>query len=242
MRRTGSRLRTVSLIAVCGLFPSGLGSCDAGKESARPLEHTTATRRVVPADAPRIVAFGNSLTAGLGVSPDHAYPARLQTQLLKAGYAYRVINAGVSGETTAGGLRRLPWILEHRPSIVILELGANDALRGQPLPVIESNLRTIIEGLHEGGAVVVLAGMRIPPNYGADYAAGFASMFGRLAREYSVTLIPFFLEGVATKTTLNQADGVHPTGAGYRIVARTVFEVIEPLLKKGRPGREAPSS
>ena len=234
-RQAVCRLLTLSLITVCSLFLPVLGGCDAGKEPARPLEDTTPVRRV-PTDGPRIVAFGNSLTAGLGVSPDQSYPAQLQHQLHEAGYRYAVINAGVSGETTAGGLRRIPWILKSRPSIVIVELGANDALRGQSLSVIASNLKKIIEGLHEGGAVVVLAGMQIPPNYGLDYTTGFAALFERLAREHSVTLIPFFLEGVATKKELNQADGIHPTGAGYRIVAGTVFAVIEPLLKKERPG------
>ncbi len=234
VRQVWRWLRTLSLVAVCGLLLPGLEGCDAGKEPARPFENTTPAHRI-SSDAPRIVAFGNSLTAGLGVSPDHAYPAHLQNQLRAAGYHYDVVNAGVSGETTAGGVRRLPWILKSRPSIVILELGANDGLRGQPLSGIESNLNTIIEGLHKGGAVVVLAGMQIPPNYGVDYTTGFAFLFERLAKEHAVTLIPFFLEGVATRKSLNQADGIHPTGEGYRIVAGTVFDVITPLLQKERP-------
>ena len=145
------------------------------------------------------------------------------------------MNAGVSGETTAGGLRRLTWILKSRPSMVILELGANDGLRGQPLSLMASNLTKIIEGLQEAGVEVVLAGMQIPPNYGLAYTTGFASMFERLAQDHSVTLIPFFLEGVAARKDLNQADGIHPTAEGYRIVAHTVFDVIEPLLKKESP-------
>ncbi len=247
--RSGRRSRPFALAALCGLFLLlGAGGCDAGK-SASPLEDTRPARGVgssgvadslsqgdAPAGAPRIVAFGNSLTAGLGVSPDQAYPARLQNRLREAGYHYEVINAGVSGETTAGGLRRLPWILKSRPAMVVLELGANDGLRGQPLSAIASNLKTIIEGLREGGAVVVLAGMQIPPNYGLDYTTDFAALFPRLARDHSVTLIPFFLEGVAARPALNQDDGIHPTGEGYRIVAGTVFDVIEPLLKKERPG------
>lgn len=234
------------LIAACVLLlVSGVGGCEP-KEPARPSGETqparnvssshvsSASGRVVEA-APRIVAFGNSLTAGLGVPPDQSYPAQLQRRLLEAGYHYEVINAGVSGETTAGGLRRLSWILKSRPSIVILELGANDGLRGKPLPSMASNLTEIIEGLQQAGVKVVLAGMQIPPNYGLAYTRGFASTFERLAQDHGVTLIPFFLEGVAARQELNQADGIHPTAEGYRIVAQTVFDVVEPLLKKGSP-------
>ena len=241
-RRSGRWL----CIAVCVLlFVSGIEGCEP-KEPALPSGETqpirsvasstvsSASGRVVEA-APRIVTFGNSLTAGLGVSPDQSYPAQLQRRLLEAGYHYEVINAGVSGDTTAGGLRRLSWILKSRPSMVILELGANDGLRGKPLSLMASNLTEIIDGLQEAGVEVVLAGMQIPPNYGPDYTTGFASVFERLAQDHGVTLIPFFLEGVAARKDLNQADGIHPTAEGYRIVAQTVFDVIEPLLKKESP-------
>ncbi len=247
----GSWLR----LAVYGLLlMSVVGGCDT-KEPALPLDDTQSAHNVASstfssapsqglglAGSPRIVAFGNSLSAGLGVSPDQSYPAHLQNHLHEEGYHYEVINAGVSGETTTGGLRRLTWILKNQPSIVIVELGANDALRGQPLSLMASNLTKIIEGLQEAGVEVVLAGMKIPPNYGLAYTTGFASLFERLARDHSVTLIPFFLEGVAAQKELNQADGIHPTAEGYRIVAHTVFKVIEPLLKKEGPtsslGRE----
>lgn len=233
-------------IAVCVLLLiPGVGGCEP-KEPALPSNETQPARNVSSSSvssasgraveaSPRIVAFGNSLTAGLGVSPDQSYPAQLQRRLLEAGYHYEVINAGVSGETTAGGLRRLSWILKNRPWMVILELGANDGLRGQSLPIMASNLTEIIEGLQQAGVEVVLAGMKIPPNYGPAYTTGFASVFGRLAQDPGVTLIPFFLEGVAARKELNQADGIHPTAEGYRIVAQTVFDVIEPLLKKGSP-------
>ena len=179
---------------------------------------------------PRIVALGDSLTAGLGVSPDQSYPARLQDRLEQAGFLYRVINAGVSGDTTAGGLRRLDWVLKTNPRIVIVELGANDALRGQPLAAMYSNLSELITRLQDTGTIVVLAGMKIPPNYGQDYTSGFESMFSQLADQHGVTLIPFLLEGVATKPGLNQADGIHPTAAGYEIVADTVMQALVPLL------------
>ena len=226
------------------LLLSGVGGCDP-KDPALPTTETqhagnvasshisNGSDRVVTKPA-RIVAFGNSLTAGLGVSPDQSYPAQLQRRLREAGYHHEVINAGVSGDTTTGGLRRLDWILKSRPSMVILELGANDGLRGQPLSLMASNLAKIIDGLRQAGVEVVLAGMQIPPNYGLDYTTGFASLFEQLARDHSVTFIPFFLEGVAARKELNQADGIHPTAEGYRIVAQTVFDVIEPLLKKER--------
>ncbi len=168
------------------------------------------------------------------MSPDQSYPAQLQQRLNKAGYHYEVINAGVSGDTTAGGLRRLNWVLKSRPSIVILELGVNDAMRGQPLEGMYSNLDEIITRLKDAEAAVVLAGMKIPPNYGPDYTKGFSSMFEQLAREHHVTLIPFLLEGVAAKPELNQADGMHPMAAGYHIVADTVMTALEPLLKLRR--------
>lgn len=227
------------------LLLSGVGGCDP-KDPALPTTETqlegnvasshvlNGSDRVVTKPA-RIVAFGDSLTAGLGVSPDQSYPAQLQRRLREAGYPHEVINAGVSGDTTTGGLRRLDWILKSRPSMVILELGANDGLRGQPLSLMASNLAKIIDGLQQAGVEVVLAGMQIPPNYGVDYTTGFASLFEQLARNHSATLIPFFLEGVAARKELNQADGIHPTAEGYRIVAETVFNVIDPLLKKEDP-------
>lgn len=227
------------------LLLSGVGGCDP-KDPALPTTETQPVGNVASSRSPngsdrvvtkplRIVAFGNSLTAGLGVSPDQSYPAQLQRRLREAGYGHEVINAGVSGDTTTGGLRRLDWILKSRPSMVILELGANDGLRGQPLSLMASNLAKIIDGLQQAGVEVVLAGMQIPPNYGLDYTTGFAALFEQLARDHSVTLIPFFLEGVAARKALNQADGIHPTAEGYRIVAQTVFDVIDPLLKKDRP-------
>ena len=227
------------------LLASGVGGCEP-KDPALPSAETQPARSVASSQSSnvsdrvitkpaRIVAFGDSLTAGLGVSPDQSYPAQLQRRLREAGYSYEVINAGVSGDTTTGGLRRLAWILKSRPWMVILELGANDGLRGQPLSLMASNLSEIIDGLQEAGVEVVLAGMQIPPNYGLDYTTGFASLFEQLARDHSVTLIPFFLEGVAARKELNQADGIHPTAEGYRIVAQTVFDVIEPLLGKARP-------
>jgi acyl-CoA thioesterase I len=179
-----------------------------------------------------LVAFGDSLTAGLGVAPSEAYPAQLQEKLLLAGYRYRVVNAGVSGETTAGALRRVDWVLKSKPEIVIVELGGNDGLRGLDLKETRANLAQIIERLLAGGAKVLLAGMKLPPNYGPAYTDAFQSLYIDLAKHYNVSLIPFFLEGVATKTGLNQADGIHPTASGYTMVVNTLWPVLEPLLNK----------
>ena len=183
-----------------------------------------------PEDIPRIVAFGNSLTAGLGVSSDRSYPSQLQERLDQAGYRYKVINAGVSGETTAGGLRRLGWVLKSNPKVVILELGANDGLRGHPLKETYSNLEQIIQKLQTAGVTVVLAGMKIPPNYGLPYTRRFAAMYEKLAAQYQTPLLPFFLEGVATRRELNQADGLHPTGEGYTVVVDNLMPILEPVL------------
>lgn len=188
----------------------------------------------------KIVAFGDSLTAGLGVSVDQSYPGQLQRKIQEAGYPYDVVNAGVSGETTAGGVRRVEWILKSRPAIVILELGANDGLRGQPLDQSYRNLQTIIKRFQEEGVVVVLAGMKMPLNYGEAYTQEFERMFSRLAEEFQIPLIPFLLKGVAAERTLNQSDGIHPTAEGYTIVVGNVWKVLEPILEQ-RAGKASQS-
>lgn len=190
--------------------------------------------RPVSGERPSIVAFGDSLTAGLGVPTDQSYPMRLQRALDVAGYAYRVVNAGVSGETTAGGARRVSWVLKNKPTIVILELGGNDGLRGLSLQETKTNLERIIQQLQQASVTVVLAGMKLPPNYGKDYTDGFESLYQALAKQYRLTLIPFFLDGVAGSSSLNQADGIHPTGEGYRIIVEKILPTLEPLLERKR--------
>lgn len=185
-------------------------------------------------DRPRIVAFGDSLTAGLGVGAPDTYPAQLQQRLDRLNLRYRVVNAGVSGETTAGALRRVPWILSGKPEVVILEFGANDGLRGLDLRQTKENLDKIIRELKAAGVTVVLAGMKLPPNYGREYTAGFEAMYPALAKRNQIPLIPFFLEGVAASTTLNQADGIHPTREGYKIIVEEVFKTLRPLLQPDR--------
>lgn len=179
---------------------------------------------------PTIVAFGDSLTAGLGVGPAATYPALLQETLDTAGYRFRVINAGASGDTTAGGVRRVEWVLKSRPRIVIVEFGGNDGLRGLDIQQTRANLDEIISRFQAAGVTVVLAGMQLPPNYGKDYTAQFARLYPELARVHRLTLIPFFLEGVATHPPLNQADGIHPTEAGYRIITGTVMKYLGPVV------------
>jgi acyl-CoA thioesterase-1 len=183
------------------------------------------------AQEPVIVAFGDSLTAGFGVRPEDAYPALLQSRLRDAGYPHRVVNAGVSGDTTAGGLRRVDWALKLKPTIVILELGANDGLRGQPVATIQANLDQLVRRFQAAGAHVLLVGMRLPPNYGW-YADQFARVYAQVARQTGVTLMPFFLDGVGGDPQLNQLDGIHPTAEGYGRVVERLWPHLEPLLRR----------
>ncbi|MEJ2690902.1 MAG: arylesterase [Deltaproteobacteria bacterium] len=173
-----------------------------------------------------IVALGDSLTAGKGVSEEEAYPALLQKKLQENGYNFRVINAGISGETSSGALSRINWILTLKPDIVILETGANDGLRGIPTTVLADNLRQIIQVLQQNKVTVVLAGMQMVRNLGPDYTSDFAKVYPRVARREGVNLIPFFLQGVAGDPTLNQEDTIHPTAKGYRIVVDTVYPYV----------------
>ena len=179
-----------------------------------------------------IAALGDSLTAGLGVSPEEAYPAMLEARLRREGFEYRVINAGVSGDTSAGGLRRIDWVLKLRPDVVIVALGANDGLRGQAPDVLRDNLTRIIERARAAGVRVLLAGMRVPPNYGDDYARAFAGVYPAVARATGVPLAPFLLDGVAGDARLNQPDGIHPTVEGQRVIAERLWPYLKPLLTK----------
>lgn len=179
-----------------------------------------------------IVAFGDSLTSGLGVPPDQTYPALLGERLRREGYAYKVVNAGVSGDTTAGGLRRVDWALRLKPDIVILELGVNDALRGQPLPSVRANLEQLVTRFQAAGARVLVAGMRLPPNYGTPYAGEFYRLFSEVARARNAPYLPFFLEGVGAVPRLNQPDGIHPTAEGYAIVVDNLWPFLVPLLRR----------
>jgi acyl-CoA thioesterase I len=179
---------------------------------------------------PVIVAFGDSLTAGLGVARDEAYPARLEERLRRSGHPHRVVNAGVSGDTTAGALRRVDWVLRTHPHIVIVALGANDGLRGQDPRTTRENLEAIVRRFQAGGARVLLAGMRLPPNYGDARAREFEAVFAAVAQRTAVPLMPFLLDGVAARPELNQADGIHPNPEGHRVIADRVWPHLERLM------------
>jgi len=181
-----------------------------------------------------IVALGDSLTAGLGVAADEAYPALLQARLRREGYAHRVVNAGVSGDTTAGGLRRVDWVLRANPEIVIVALGANDGLRGQSPQAMRANLEAIVARLEAAGTRILLAGMRLPPNYGAEFTREFEAVFPAVARRAKVALMPFLLDGVATDPRLNQPDGIHPSAAGHAVIADRLWPYLRPLLAGGK--------
>ena len=184
------------------------------------------------AGEPQIVVLGDSLTAGYGLSREDAFPARLEGALRAAGHGWRVIDAGVSGDTSAGGLARLDWALADKPEIVIVELGANDGLRGLPSDRMEANLDAILARIGESGAGTLLAGMRAPANFGADYAAAFRVVYERLAAKHRVAFYPFFLEGVAMEPALNQPDGIHPNAAGVAEIVRRIVPHVVALIAR----------
>jgi acyl-CoA thioesterase-1 len=187
------------------------------------------------AAAPQVVFLGDSLTAGLGLGEEAAYPAIVGELLAERGVAVRIVNAGVSGDTSAGGLARVDWLLSLHPDVLVVALGGNDGLRGQPVATIESNLREIVRRARGAGARVVIAGMKMPPNYGPEYTREFEALYARLARELELPFIPFLLEGVAADPRLNQPDGIHPTAEGQRKVAALVVQTLLPLLQSS-PG------
>ena len=180
---------------------------------------------------PKIVVLGDSLTAGYGLLEQQAFPAILQERLNEEGYGWEVVNAGISGDTSAAGLQRLDWAMgQGDVRILILELGANDGLRGLPIAEMKKNLAAIIEHAQGQGISVLLAGMEAPPNFGAEYTVSFRQVFRDLAKQYKVTLLPFLLDKVAGVAALNQSDGIHPNVEGARIVADTVWNVLKPMV------------
>ena len=203
--------------------------------SAGPVQPAAASVEAAPARRPRIVVLGDSLTAGYGIDLEQAVPALLQQRLDEGRYGYEVVNAGVSGDTSAGGLRRLEWSLEGDVRILVLELGANDGLRGLPVAAMKANLKEIIRTAKRRGIEVLLTGMEAPPNYGPAYTAEFRRVFRDLAGEERVAFLPFYLDGVAGNSSLNIADGMHPNPAGARIVEANVWKALEPMLARQRP-------
>lgn len=187
-------------------------------------------------DTPRILFFGDSITAGYGIEEKQAYPALIQQRIDSLNWSYKVVNGGLSGETSAGGLRRIDWMLRQPVDVFVLELGGNDGLRGIDLDVTKSNLQKIIDKVESAypKAPIVLAGMQVPPNLGPDYTEKFKEMYPDLAKENGVKLIPFLLKGVGGDEELNQSDGIHPTAKGHEVLAQNTWQVLKPTLQKER--------
>lgn len=211
----------------------GCGSGTTKTEQTPAESGTAATGSAPSAQKPIILFYGNSLTAGYGVDLAQAFPALIGQKIDSAGLNYQVVNAGVSGETTAGGKSRISWVMRQPVAVFVLELGGNDGLRGIPLIATRQNLQAIIDTVRQKSpqATIVLAGMQIPPNLGTTYTRDFRNLFKELADKNKLVLIPFLLEGVGGIPKLNQPDGIHPTPAGHKIVANTVWNVLKPVLK-----------
>jgi acyl-CoA thioesterase I len=203
-----------------------------------PVALSAPVDRPASTGAPRIVFLGDSLTAGYGLAKEASVPSLIQQRLRESGYPHEVVNAGVSGDTSAGGLSRLDWSLEGDVEILVIELGANDGLRGLPVASLKKNLSEIITRAQARGIRVVLTGMEAPPNFGAAYTAEFREVYRQLARELDVIFVPFYLEGVAGIARLNIEDGIHPNAEGSRIIEKTVWSALEPLLVKQTADRK----
>lgn len=203
-----------------------------GIDAAAASASTLTAAEPAASGRPRIVFLGDSLTAGFGLERAQSVPSLVQARLDEEGYGYEVVNAGVSGDTSAGGLRRLDWSLDGDVRVLVVELGANDGLRGLPVADLKKNLTTVIESAQARGIKVLLTGMEAPPNYGPSYTSEFRQVYRDLARLPGVTFMPFYLEGVAGNPALNIRDGIHPNPEGARIVERNVWRSLEPLLEK----------
>jgi acyl-CoA thioesterase I len=231
------------LTTACGQNGSDtpiVGAMGSKSRPAQPAQSAQAQSAQSPSGAapsqtphaarPRVVVLGDSLSAGLGLPPQEAFPALLQRKIDAEGLKFEVINAGVSGDTSAGGLRRLDWSLEGDVQVLIVGLGANDGLRGLPVEEMRRNLSTIVERAQARHISVVLCGMEAPPNFGASYTTSFRAAFKDVAKKYDVAFVPFLLDGVAGLADLNQEDGIHPNARGAERVADTVWSTLRPLL------------
>jgi len=224
------RSRFLALVLASGLA-CALTACSKAPEP-RSAEPAPSRQAAAPAAATfKVVILGDSLTAGLGLDAGDAFPAVLERRLRSAGLPVTVVNAGVSGDTTAGGLRRLEWALDDQVRVLVVALGGNDALRGLPVADLQRNLSEIIERAQSRGIAVILAGMEAPPNLGPAYTAAFRSAYRDLAARYGVTFVPFLLAGVAGDPTLNQADGIHPNAEGARRVAELLWPSVETAVR-----------
>jgi acyl-CoA thioesterase-1 len=227
----GAPLVTLVIAMGCGAAEEArvTSSSVAPRAAAAPAS-TPAPANTPPSQRPRIVFLGDSLTAGYGLAKDQSVPSLIAARLAMKGLDYEVVNAGVSGDTSAGGLSRLDWSLEGPVRVLVVELGANDGLRGLPVDAMRDNLDAIIKRALGRGIRVVLTGMEAPPNYGQAYTNEFRAVFRELAAAHEVTFVPFYLEGVAGNPRLNIADGIHPNPEGARIVEQTIWRALEPLL------------
>ena len=227
-------LRAIQLAgsAVLALLLLGCEKEPIPDQAGRPADSAPPTAEA--GAIPTIVFLGTSITAGLGLDPEQAYPAIIQKKLDSAGLQYQVINAGNSGESSAGALNRIDWILQQSPAVLLIETGANDGLRGQTPESVRDNIQAIIDRTRQRspGTRIILAGMRALPNLGREYVRRFVAIYPELAERNQIQLVPFILEGVGGVDSLNQADGIHPTPRGQEIVADNVWQVLEPVLSK----------
>ena len=230
-------LLCLTLLALAGCTRSPESAASEAVSAAPPASPANVPSRKNDAEArPVIIAFGDSLSEGLGVEQGKSFPDQLQRKLEKNGYDYRVVNMGVSGDTTTGGLSRVAYALSMKPAVVILELGGNDGLRGVPVSSTKANLEKMIVQFQGAGAEVLLAGMTLPPNYGPQYIRAFESAYRDLAAKYKLRLIPFLMQDIATQLEatpgLMQRDGIHPTAEGHTVIAETVFRYLKPLIHR----------
>jgi acyl-CoA thioesterase-1 len=225
-------------LGLLGLMVALIGWVACGEAADTSQRNSTDSTKTVQQERKKLVFFGNSLTAGYGLDPEEAFPARTQVKIDSLNLGYEVINAGLSGETSAGGLTRIDWILQQKPDVFVLELGANDGLRGIPVAETRKNLQGILDKVKAANPEVklVVAGMMVPPNMGPEYARDFQSIYPELAKSNKAVLIPFLLEGVGGEPMLNLADGIHPTAEGHQMVANAIWLYIQPLLGAGQSG------
>jgi acyl-CoA thioesterase-1 len=209
-----------------------LTACANNENTAEQQKNKTQTNTIPVAKKKTIVFFGNSLTAGYGLTPAEAFPAIIQKKIDSLNLPYTVVNAGVSGETSSGGNTRIDWVLRQPMDVFVLELGANDGLRGIPVPETRKNLQAIIDKVKKSkpSAKLILCGMQVPPNMGQKYATDFRNLYTELAQSNDMILVPFLLEGVGGETNLNQADGIHPTAEGHRILAENIWREMRGAL------------
>jgi acyl-CoA thioesterase-1 len=230
-------LRLVLLLLTFVVWQGCTKSPERSERASEPKAATPAPTATKVDSRPVIVAFGDSISEGFGVQTGSSFPDQLQRKLDESGFSYHVVNLGVSGDTTTGGVGRMDYAVSLKPSVVLLELGGNDGLRGIPVKSTKANLEKMIQAFQEVGATVVLAGMTLPPNYGPDYIRQFEAAYKDLAKKYKLTLIPFLMEDILAqykaRPGLMQRDGIHPTAEGHGIIANTVFRYLQPVIKKG---------